>query len=82
MVLHMTPIERAAAALVEQWRRHPHAIIRTDLRRAIEALDEALAAAAAAGQLELAFTHERKLDQYAWQQFLSTSDETQPEASP
>lgn len=55
----------AACEVVRQWRARPHAVIATDLRRAIEALEAAIDAQGAAGQLELAFTR-RELDHEAW----------------
>lgn len=66
----MSPVELAAAAVVAEWRAHPHAVIRTGLRAAIDTLAQALDADGAARQLELAFTP-RKLDREAWARVLS-----------
>lgn len=65
----MTPVELAAAAVVAEWRAHPHAVIRTGLREAITKLGQALDADGAARQLELAFTP-RTLDHEAWARVL------------
>lgn len=77
MVLDMSAATfEAACEVVRQWRLRPHAIIATDLRRAIERLEAAIDAAGAAGQLELAFA--RKIDHEAWARVLTGDERTEP----
>lgn len=59
----------AARDVVAHWRLRPHAIIATDLRRAIEALDQALEMDAQAAALQAA--HGRVIDHEAWSAVLN-----------
>lgn len=67
-------ISDAAREVVAQWLLRPHAIIASDLRRAIEAMARAIDAHDGARRLEEAYTG-RKLDHEAWKTFLTNGQD-------